>query len=67
VGRASDGEALLRSVAIRRRQEHSSRASALSRNPIHEKEALGLGQPTLAHSLAMLRATLESTTDPEFW
>jgi len=58
-----DEEELLRSVAIRNAQSILAARERAERELIQAKEALEIRSAQLAHSLSMLRATLESTTD----
>ena len=58
-----DEEELLRSVALQNAQSILLARQRAEEELIRAKEALELKTRELAHSLAMMRATLESTTD----
>lgn len=58
-----DEEALLRSVALQNAQSILLARQRAEEELVRAKEALELKTRELAHTLAMMRATLESTTD----
>jgi PAS domain S-box-containing protein len=58
-----DEEELLRSVAIQNAQSILAARERAERELVEAKEALELKTAQLAHSLSLMRATLESTTD----
>jgi len=59
----AEEEKLLRSVALRNAQSIRLARQRAEEELVRAKEALELKTHQLAHSLAMMRATLESTTD----
>ena len=61
--RDDDEEELLRSVALQNAQSILLARQRAEEELVRAKEALELKTQELAHSLAMMRATLESTTD----
>ena len=63
MGANEDEEELLRSVALQNSRSILQARQRAERELIRAKEALELGTGELARSLAMMRATLESTTD----
>ncbi len=60
---SNDDEKLLRSVMLQDAQSILAERQRAERELIQTKEALELTTREFAHSLAMMRATLESTTD----
>jgi PAS domain S-box-containing protein len=63
VAARDDEDELLRSVAIRNAQSILAARERAERELIQAKEALEAKSAQLAHSLAMVHATIESTTD----